>query len=175
MHCLPIVTVLWDYSCYLHEIYEETEMWLVSLGIKSQIQIATSRAVLYPASQIPKSHKLDSFMLKSSSVHLPSTFFVSSSLGLKKEKCFLIFTKNCVSWEIESLSYCICLSRVLTECHSQLLRDLGFFLVTAGDCCSVAYLPNTFKICLCAKPSNIVAFCGNYTFDFVLGSLQMPF
>lgn len=119
-------------------------------------------------------------MFTSSSPHLPSMLFSSTfvaQLGLKKGKRFLIIlSKNCISREADSLSYCICvcLESSVTAIYNW-SETWDFSWLDLSDHCFIAYLPNTFKICLCAKPSNIVAFWMNYTFDFVLVSLQMPF
>lgn len=44
---LPITTVLCDQSCYLHEIDEETELWLVNLGKEPQIQVSKFSAIFF--------------------------------------------------------------------------------------------------------------------------------
>lgn len=150
------------------------------MGIQSQIKVSTAIVIFFLLCKYWSPINLkEVFIFKSSRAHLPSIFVLPRSvaqLGLKKEKCLLIiFTKNCTSWEIESLSHCICVcaeSSLNAICSWSETWD--FSQLHLRDHCFIAYLPNIFKTCLCASPSNRVPFWVNYTFDFVLVSLQMP-
>lgn len=102
-------------------------------------------------------------------------FQVCSSLGFKKKKTIFFFSPRTVFLG-EQKACPIPFVAVQNPHWMPFITDLGFLsCLHLSNHCFVAYLPNIFQICLCTKPSNIVTFWIEYTFDFVLVSLQMHF
>lgn len=105
-------------------------------------------------------------LLPTLQLYIFSSRFVAQ-LGLK-ESIFLLFSQKLYFLENRKpVLLHLCLSRILTVIYKW-SETWDFSWSYFSDHCFIAYLPNTLKICLCAKTSNIVPFWMNYTFDFVL-------